>query len=259
MTEWFYSEFGQTKGPVSESNLINKVLDQELELDSYVTDGINKPWKKIKDIPVLLDKIHEPEDVPHNVVFEADFINDDSQVRTGNLFFYIPIRRFVIMNILSLGIYQIYWFYKQWFFWAKKHKQAHRSFDREAGWLLFPLMLFEKIETDKELNAVYRANFNGKLLFWAWILFGGVLGIGFMSTKGNNPLYLILSGLGDLFAIVFLLPIQIYINKVNAKLGNTYEKPGLGHYLCIAAGIAFVLVSISMRQIQSQLQSMIKL
>jgi hypothetical protein len=249
MSDWYYSEFGQTKGPVSEGTLIQKILKEELELDSYVTDGINQPWKKISDIPELLKEIHKPEPIPHNEVFSPEFLTEDISRSQGNLYFHIPLQRFVIMNILSLGLYQIYWFYKQWHFWAVKHKQGYRSPDRELSWILFPWTIFQKIETDRELNAVSRADFSGVLIFWIWT--GGGLALYFVIRAFSNVIGIsgwawYLSGCLD---VVFLLPIQRYINRVNAKLGNSYDRPGLGHYLCLGIGLATLLMSISLGQL----------
>ncbi len=239
MSEWYYSEFGSTKGPVSESTIIDKVLKQELEVESYVADGINKPWKKIKDIPELLEKIHQPESaIPHtgdNTMDEFQkYLDGDT---THNVYFYIPLSRLIKMSIFTLGLYQLYWWYKQWYYWACKKKQSHRSFDREFGWMLAELMILEKIETDKELNAVIRSDFNGTRLFWGWVLFGILLYAFSYVLKLKGVFDTLFYFMSFSFGIAFLLPVQSYINKVNAKLGNKYDKPGLGHYLCLVLGI----------------------
>jgi hypothetical protein len=250
MSDWLYSQYGQTKGPVSESTLLNMILKEELELDSYVMNEKDGLWKKVKDIQPLLDKIHAPEKaIPHNVTFGKDFLEEGGEARIGNLYYYISIRRFVLMTILSCGLFQIYWFYKQWYYWAHTRKLVHRSFDREGSWWFFPLMIFEKIETDRELNAVARADFNGTLLFWMWIGSGVVVNLLVIASGSVSILSNIIYFFGSVAEIVFLIPIQRYINRVNEKMGNAYDKPGVGQYLCIVAGIAVVLYALSIRQI----------
>jgi hypothetical protein len=260
MAEWLYSQNGQTKGPVTDSTVIKMVLSQELELDDYVMNPKEELWKKIRDVQPILDKIHEPEKaIPNKVQFGKDFFEEGSEVRIGNLYYYIPIQRFVVLSILSMGLFQIYWFYKQWFYWAHKHKQIHRSFDREVSWWFFPLMIFEKIETDQELNAVIRADFNGTLLFWMWIGCGAAINLltynpgssGFMMVTSApgivgfmNSLIYYAGGIAD---IIFLIPIQRYINRVNEKLGNTYDKQGTGLYLTIAVGIVIFIYLFCVR------------
>jgi hypothetical protein len=226
------------------------VLSQELEIEDYVMNPKDELWIKIKDVQSLLEKIHEPEKaIPHNVQFPKDFFEEGSEVRIGNIYYYIPIKRFVLLSILSLGLFQFYWFYKQWFYWAHKHKQIHRSFDREVSWWFFPLMIFEKIETDRELNAVIRADFNGTLLFWMWLGAGVVINmLTFASGHSSfmTNLFYYVGGIGD---IIFLIPIQRYINRVNAKLGNTYDKSGTGLYLTIISGIFILVYALIMGQV----------
>lgn len=239
MTQWYYSEFGQTKGPVSLAQIVDKVLKQELELESYVTQGIDQPWKKIKEFPELMDKIHTPDSaLPTNndSAMEAfqKYLDGDT---SHNVYFYIPISRLIKMSILTLGLYQMYWWYKQWYYWATKKKQAHRSFDREFGWMLAELMILEKIETDKELNAVMGADFNGTRLFWGWVLFGIMLYAFSYVLKLKGVFNTLFYFMSFSFGIAWLLPVQSYINRVNAKLGNKYEKPGTGHYICLVLGI----------------------
>ncbi|MFO7660937.1 MAG: DUF4339 domain-containing protein, partial [Candidatus Cloacimonadaceae bacterium] len=65
MAEWYYSEFGQTKGPVSRSKIVDLVMKQELEPDSYVMNDKDKVWTKIRDVPELEEELHKPVDLPH--------------------------------------------------------------------------------------------------------------------------------------------------------------------------------------------------
>ncbi len=249
MAEWLYSQYGQTKGPISEAKLINMVLKEELELDDYVMNPKDELWKKIRDVPQLLDKIHEPEKaIPHKVEFGASFF-EEGEARAGNQYFYIPIQRLIIMTIFSGGLYQYYWFYKQYTCWADKRRQSLSPSARSGVSLFRIITLFSNIENDRDLNAQGRPGFNGTLLFWAWALIGGSLS-GIAYTESDNPiLYYLFAAMGWAFGVFFLLPVQRYINRVNEKLGNTYEKPGFGHYVCILAGIVIIIYTINVRQV----------
>jgi hypothetical protein len=237
MKQWFYSQFGQTKGPVSLEAVVLMLEKQDLELDSYVTDGIDKPWQKIKDIPVILDKLHEPRHVPTASEIPSNFMSEEGEVRVGNVYFFIPIQRLVLMTIASFGLYQLYWMYKQWQYYDRKNRLAYQRERGGLAWLFFPWTIFQKIQYDTELNNVERADFSGVGLFWLWA--GAGAGI-YLVVSSMDSLFgksdLIYYALGSLDVLV-LLPIQRYINRVNAKLGNTYDKPSLGHYLCLGIGI----------------------
>jgi hypothetical protein len=245
MKQWYYSEFGQTRGPVSTAEIIRLLEKQELEPESYVTDGMDNPWKRIREFPEIMEEIQKPQDLPHVKDFPEEIFGREAPAGTGNLYFHIPVKRLVIMSILTGGFYQLYWFYRQWHFWAVKHKQAYRSFDREAGWLLFELMVLEKIETDRELNAVCKADFNGTSLFWIWVSVGMLAGWLYSIPLKGHDFPFFTSWIFGAANVLFILPAQKYINRVNAKLGNTYEKPRLGHYVALILPwlfIAFMLI-----------------
>jgi hypothetical protein len=249
MAEWLYSQFGQTKGPISDNALVNMVLKEELELDSYVMNPKDEQWKKIRDIKQLLDKIHEPEAIPHKVQYEKDFFGEAAGERAGNLYFYIPISRLVLMTIVSGGLYQIYWFYKQLSAWSRLKNQRQANPGKGGGRLFAFLTLFSNIENDREMNAVARSGFNGTLLFWGWVLLGGAASGLQYTASGNLVAYLFLAFIGWTFGVLFLLPVQKYINQVNDKRRCSYDKPGFGHYACIIAGIAMLIYTINVRQV----------
>jgi hypothetical protein len=244
MKEWYYSAMGQTKGPVSQHKLIDLILKQELELDSYVADGIDKPWKRIKDIPALLEELHKPADITHKEVFPADFADPNAPVRAGNLYFYIPIRRFILMSVLSLGLYQLYWMYKQWQYWDRKERKPYQRPHPNIGWFVFPFMIFRNIQYDQELNAVEKADFSGMAVFWLWLLAGAAIYIitgPLDKVLGDTSLITYLLGSLD---VLVLVRIQSYINRVNARLGNSYDRPGFGHYACLLFGIGGYAVNL---------------
>ncbi|HOV16059.1 MAG TPA: DUF4339 domain-containing protein [Candidatus Cloacimonadota bacterium] len=234
MASWYYSKFGQTKGPISQKALINKILKEELELDDYVSEESNQAWKKVRDFPQLMDELHKPIDL-HIAAPPADFLSaETASVSQNNVYFYIPLHRLLVMTILTGGLYELYWFYKQWHYWAEQKQQAWRSPDREMSNIFIVLQIFERIETDKELNRVVRADFNGTALFWTWLLFGlaaWILTALFLNDKVTQAIVTFTLLIADVY---FLLPVQKYINSVNEKLGNQYEKPSWGHYLCLA-------------------------
>ncbi len=246
MAEWYYSAMGQTKGPVSKQKLIDLILKDVLELESYVTDGMDKPWRKVNEFPELLEELHKPTDLPHVDKFPADMMDLEAPARVGNVYFYIPLSRLIIMSVLSLGLYQFYWMYKQWQYYDFKHRERYQRSRGGLALLFLPYVIFQNIQYDKELNEVERANFSGVGIFWLWIAVG--LGI-YLLTKsldkmlGSNDL--LLYALGSLDVLV-LLPVQAYINRVNEKLHNTYDKPGIGHYVCLVLGLGTFFLTFVM-------------
>jgi hypothetical protein len=122
------------------------------------------------------------------------------------------------------------------------------------SWILFPWTIFQKIETDRELNAVARSDFNGTLLFWVWSFSGLFFAMLVHISNSHNTLNQFVYYLGGIVDVVFLIPIQRYINRVNDKLGNKYEKPGCGLIIVIAAALALIVYALSLKQIVSLFQ-----
>jgi len=246
MTEWYYSEFGQTKGPVSETEIVKKLLKEELELDSYVMNSRDELWKKVKDLPALLEQVHKPEPVTLGENLTPEILDKGLAYGVGNLGFYIPIRRFILMSIVSFGLYQLYWFYKQWYYIAAKKTPRHRPVRMTVAYIFFPFWVLRDIEFDVELNAVERASFNGIKVALTWIILGVILELIGSNLSDNHSLTNLLSCAILSLDVFALIPVQNYINRVNSKLGNTYNKPGIGHYLCLGAGFIelFVLLKV---------------
>jgi hypothetical protein len=247
MSQWIYSINGQTKEPVSDLKIIDLVLKQELEINDYVMNPDDGIWKRIKDVPALIDKIHAPETaIPHDKNLDVEMQEYfDGTSSLLNLYFYIPLSRLIKMTILTGGIYLAYWWYKNWFCWTAKKGQRHRTMDRGIGWFMSPLMLFDKIQLDSDLNKVARADFDGKKLFTGLILYGFVLYAISLIVGNSVMFYSLIYMLGGIGTVMFFLPIQSYINRVNDKLGHKYARPGFGHYACLVLGGIFWISEIA--------------
>ncbi len=244
MKEWLYLLNGRTIGPVAETKIVDMLIKLELDFDTNIMNTEDGLWKKIRDVKPIMDKFNTPAITMNCTEFPGiDALDKGTVEIPHNIYFYIPIKRLVRMTILSFGLYQLYWWYKQWSYWAYKRKQV-RSFDREAGWFLFQLMILDKIQMDEELNKVERAKFDGRVLFWGWLLAGVLMSIPFMFLNIKSSADPGMFAASFILNTLFLLPPQKYINKVNAKLGNQYESPGFGHYLCIFFGILLWILEI---------------
>jgi hypothetical protein len=237
MSEWLYLQNGRTIGPVSESKIVDMMVALELDFDTNVMSSNDGLWKKIRDVKTLMDKFNTPSVTINCAELPSIEVQNLGTVEIPhNVYFYIPIKRLILMTFVTFGFYQLYWWYKQWSYWAYKRKQV-RSFDREAGWFLFPLIVLDKIQLDEELNKVERANFDGQSLFFAWLLLCFLGSLPFMFFHIQSTFDPTMFGGAFSISVLLLIPPQRYINRVNAKLGNEYDKPGFGHYACLVVGI----------------------
>jgi len=209
----------------------------ELDFDTNVMNSKDGLWRKIRDVKPIMDKFNTPSITMNCSEFTGETLD---KALAGefphNIYFYVPIKRIILMTIASFGCYQLYWWYKQWSYWAAK-KKVSRSFDREAGWFLFELIILDKIALDPELNKVERANFDGQSLFFGWMFLCLLGSIPFMFLHNHSSFDPTMFGGAFSLSVLLLIPPQRYINRVNKKLGNCYSQPSFGHYACLVVGI----------------------
>lgn len=245
MAEWFYSKDGQTKGAVSIQTIVDMVLSQELDINDYVMTPDDGLWKKIQDLPSIMNKIHEPSVTLHfDETTSAELLKYVTGESKHNLYFYIPIRRYILMNILTMGLYQFYWWHKQWTYWASKRGVSNQFPTRGFISIFREISLLSKIQYDEELNKVERADFNSRALLLGWFFIGNLTWM----VSCVLPVEVIIPEIvywGDyVLASLIFLPVQYYINRVNAKSNNDYATPGGGHYVLVVFGILAWVVGI---------------
>ena len=126
-------------------------------------------------------------------------------------FFAVSLTKLVIMSVCTLGLYEIYWFYRNW----KCIKGRERSNISPAPRAIFAVFscyqCFARIrEYDAEKNG------NSALL-------AGQLAIGWIVTtvlwKLPDPYWWL-----SLLAFVFLLPVQAHANRLNAQVSPSHNR-----------------------------------
>jgi hypothetical protein len=141
--------------------------------------------------------------------------------------------RLVLLSILTFGIYELYWFYRNW-----KHLKIHKSLDISPGWrtvgLLVPIYNIVLIYGQFRDIRDYAAETGCKIYSSAgWLTFGYIAlgGISFKLslyewklTEPAELLGIIIVGLViDLLAVWLLVVVQKTLNDFWKK-----EQPGLG-------------------------------
>jgi hypothetical protein len=188
------------------------ILSDTLSMDSTVM-GSDKPvWRKIREIPELMSYLHESQDrLPMS---DIDLNALDLEDSKTPLFFHIPLSRLIISTIVSWGIYDLYWLYKNWHF--LRFVRQDRGLSSNFWWdVINPFRIvhiFVKIGMDKELNRA-------------------VPNRGYFET--NGILWLLTWPLTHFLA---LIRVQNYVNECNFKLGRRYTPKSFGHYLALVVG-----------------------
>jgi hypothetical protein len=250
MAKYFYSIEGKTLGPVGPKGIMDLILGDELNQDSSVMDTRSPRWIKIREIPELMRYLHESN------VRISDW--DEEKALAGiedekaPLFFHIPLKKLLLLSVLTLGAYELYWLYMNWrFLRYHRTRRTSTNFWRDVINPFAVAGIFYQVSMDSELggrSADRDFTANG----WIWyvcMVAQGVVGSGALYYSRTISIILnvsmILAVLG--ISIWCIIPVQRHINAANVKLGREYTQLFFGHYAMIGLGIlgwVFLLLTL---------------
>lgn len=153
------------------------------------------------------------------------------------MFFCIPVQRLVVMSILTAGIYEIYWIYKNFKYLKQRSYADIWPFWRGIFGILFLHSLLRAIHDDFQTNEIRTAEFRPMALATGWVMLmviGNVVGF---ASSTMSPL---ISALIQLPAVLLLVPVQQYVNSVNFTANESvrhYHTWSAGHVVCLVLGI----------------------
>jgi len=246
MSNWIYSKNGKEYGPMSTSKVADAILRGELELDDYVLSAETQLWKKAKDVQAIMDIVHKP--LPNNLFDDVNreefssFVKGDESVYAEPIFFNMPYTRLMILQVLTLGFFQTYWFIRQYMYLIKRPGRKPMRISLMV--FAFAFYIFNEVEHDRELNSAYRAPWSSWRMAILWYL---VIPLATFGLQTNNPILEIVLSLP---VVVFgtslvLIPVQKYINECNEKLKRPVSKLGLGYYFTILFAIVAAVVLLA--------------
>ncbi len=238
MAKYFYTFEGKTLGPVNPNQVMTLILEDVLEMDSFVMDSRSPQWLKIRDIPELMHFLHES-DVKISAWGDEKALAEMSD-EDGPLFFNIPLAKLVWLSWLTLGLYEIYWLYVNWRFLRFNREGRTEAYFWKATLNPFALRrVFYQISRDEDLGGrTPDPDFtvNAWLWIFAWVFLGIRAVMSFISQMNVfADLAITFGTLGlSLFALV---PVQKHINAGNAAAGRRLSPPTFGHYATIVVGM----------------------
>ncbi|MBS2213592.1 hypothetical protein KEM09_19445 [Carboxylicivirga mesophila] len=166
----------------------------------------------------------------------------DKANTSSSKYLYIPPSRFLLMSIITVGLYETYWMYKNWSYLRQRDNLDIMPVWRAIFGVFFIHSLLSKMEDDRELSQVTKAGFSAASLATGWlivILLGNILGR--FDEYEINVLGFIIA----FPSFLFFLPVQKHINRANSKLtpGLQYNSWSVGHTVCLMLGLPlFILV-----------------
>ena len=239
MREWYYILEDEQQGPVAEDALIRFVSEERLSPETMVwTEGL-PDWTPASQVRDLLVSPSAPPPIPSAFPGVA---MDPAAAHVPNVqFLYISNTRLIILSILSWGLYEIYWIYKNWRYLKERDRLDIRPFWR--GWfgIFYCHSLLGTIHIDRELRATREPSFSPGALATAWIVLMIVANIVGRSTDS-------IISMASCFVPTFLcfVPVQSYINSVNRDVvpHAPYAKWSSGHVVCIVFGLLIWMLSL---------------
>lgn len=176
MSKWFFYSEGQTTGPISSKAIADLVLKGSLDIDAVIVSEQDNTRCMIREVPEIMEIIHKP--LPHAIVADidaakfGDFKNAEAPLEDSEpLFYNLPARTLLIVQLLTCGMFQWYWFYKQWNY-LRFHTKGSRSsyFIASAIHIMFAYKVFHEIETNPDMIKVKRSAWNAGTLALLWYL-----------------------------------------------------------------------------------------
>lgn len=172
--------------------------------------------------------------IPKKKSAEESMASVDFRKDAGSPFFSISLKKLVIMSIFTLGIYEIYWFYRNWKFLKEKHGFKVIPLARAIFSPIFCYSLFNTVKsyaTQHEIEVKYKPS----TLTVCYVLL-------VLTNRAPSPLDIL-----SFLTFIPLLSVQKTINDLNNKLapGSEINEKFTGlNILGIALGAIFWILVI---------------
>lgn len=162
--------------------------------------------------------------------------------------FAIKIPRLVILSILTLGLYDTYWFYRNWSALRASDESIKHPVWRAIFSIFYCYPLFETV-LNKAKGLGYRARFSPGVLasiYIIWLLLGNVWGRADNLDRTLDILLFVIVSM----SVLPLVAVQRAILFINEKEGRNFTfKPKPGELILIIIGIiVFGLSAIDVLQ-----------
>ena len=235
MREWHYVVDGQQQGPIQEAALLDMFSSGRLPPETMVWTRKMQDWAQADQIEGLIQQ---------SAAATASPVAHSSSTVAEAAFLHIPVSRLIVMSILSCGLYEIYWIYKNWRYLKERDGPNIRPFWR--GWfgIFYCHSLLRTIHQDQELTRLQQPHFSPGGLATGWVV---LLIIANIVGRVPETLTSIISFLIPSF--LCFVPVQNYINSVNLKKNPNapHSKWSAGHSVCLVFGmIIWALTLLSM-------------
>jgi hypothetical protein len=196
--EIYISQAGQQTGPYSEAQIhsmlqVGSVTPGHLAWHSGLIQWL--PLAQVMGIPLESDGAS-------GGVSEAEF-------------FYVSTTRLIVMSVLTVSFFDIYWIYRNWRFLRDRDHRDISPFWRAFFGIFHIDSLLGEIQSERRPNIVPSATYSVHGNAIGWIILTMTSNI--MSRSDTESINLLGTFIG-MFSVLFLLPAQQHINRLNQAL-----------------------------------------
>jgi len=159
---------------------------------------------------------------------------DENEKLTASFYLYISPLRLIVMSILTVGIYQSYWIYKNWWYIKQRKDLDIKPFWRGIFGVFYLHGLLKIIKTDAVAYDLEEPTFSVNWLATTWVV---IMIFGNLIVKiFDNPALNIIVVLFP--AYLLLIPVQNYINRITKAIDPEikYYYFSAGHVICLIIG-----------------------
>jgi hypothetical protein len=156
--------------------------------------------------------------------------------RFRTMYFAISPMKLILMSICTFGLYEIYWYYKQWCYVQEHQKSDLMPLTRAIFAPLFCFLLFQEVQGSAKTHGASSS-------IWPNVIAAGWFVSSTMLYRLPNPYWLV-----SYLAVLFLVPVQIAANNIDRittpdhVLSKTFSKWDIG--IVVIGGLLFVLLLI---------------
>lgn len=195
---WLYSVDGNQSGPVSEDALGELLQDGQVPAGALVWTAGMPEWR------------------PAAMVFPFQAAGGVVGDRPIPQVPYYPVTaaKFVVMSILTLGLYDVYWFYRNWRYVKDRYRLAISPFWRAVFVLIFCYELLKRVRDDAQSAGV-------SVTWSAGWLSAAYLGTNIIGSRLPDPLWML-----AFLSVIPLLPVVATIQQMNQPGGDAWTAAG---------------------------------
>lgn len=236
MSSYHISRDGQQAGPYDEDAIREQVARGALSTSDLCWREGFSGWQPIGKALSIEPVGPVPPPIPQGEVPTAG--------KDAPLFLYIPVARLIVLSIVSMGLYEVYWIYKNWRYIKERDGLNISPFWRGFFGIFYCHSLLRRIHEDEEARSYQQPAFTPGSLATGWVLLR-------ILANGISRMPSVAASIISAFTPSFLclVPVQNHINAVTEKRNPAQKAYGwsAGHIVCLVFGIvvwALLLVGL---------------